>query len=118
MEVDFTLLLWQPRHIDQAAEALLDAAPVREEVISPLRLICDVGHGDTLRRATHHHVRGVHGNVFHILGHPHLKSGRDCGHDFVGQPAGTTAAMIVMIHPIHREKMKRLLVALLSSGDE
>ena len=100
MEVDFTLLLWQPRHIDQAAEALLDAAPVREEVIRPRMLIHDEGHGDILRRATHHHVRGVHGNEFHILGHPHLKSGRDCVHDFVGQPAGITAAISIVIRRI------------------
>ena len=68
----------QLRHIDEAAEAILDAAPVREEQIRPIRLLCDVGHGDILRKATHHKVRGVHANESHILGYLHLKSGRDC----------------------------------------
>ena len=54
LEVDLIVTLWQLRHIDQAAEALLDAAPVREEHIKPIRLIYDVGYGDILRRATHH----------------------------------------------------------------
>ena len=39
LEVDLTLTLPQLRHIDQAAEALLDAAPLREELIRPIRVL-------------------------------------------------------------------------------
>ena len=95
LEVDLTMILWQPRHIDQAAEAILDAAPVREEQIRPIRLLCDVGHGDILRKATHHKVRGVHANASHILGHRHLKSGRDCGPlTLLGTPISITIRML------------------------
>ena len=95
LEVDLTVTLWQLRHIDQAAEAILDAAPVREEPTRPKRVLCDVGHGDILQRATHHKVRGVHANEFHIRGHRHLKSGRDCGPlTLLGTPISITISML------------------------
>ena len=89
MEVDFILLLSQLRHIGQVAEATLYAAPAREELTIPTGLSPEFRPDDFLRRAKHHQVRGVHGNVSCILGH-NSKAGRDCGHVFVAEPGAVS----------------------------
>ena len=73
------MLVWHLRHIGQGAEALLYTARAREDLTIPIGLFPHVGPAGLRRRATHHQVRGVHGNVARIIGH-NVKVGRDCGH--------------------------------------
>ena len=101
-KVDFNLLLLQLRHIGQVAEVLLDGALAREELVRPPGLVPHGGHGDLLTRATHHCVRGVHGNVPRIL-FRNSKALRDCGHVFVAEPVvsillSRTAGRTIRLH--------------------
>ena len=62
----------------QGAEALLDAAPAREELTIPVGMSMHSGPFHD-RRAKRHQVRGVHDNVPRILWN-NVKVGRDSGH--------------------------------------